>query len=243
MAGVKTNGIVIKQSDFGEGDRMLWVFTEDFGIIKAVGRGARKFKSKSGSSGQFLCYGEFDFFCNGEIWNINSFTPKEAFEPLQYDFKKLALANYFSELTFIFLDFANQDKIMLRLFLNTLYACAYKDINLKLIKLAFELKTLSLNGFLPKIDNCSFCGEEKITAFDIISGGVVCRECEGETSIKISEESLLFFRYLICCDIKKMFLYEIPEQVISELAYISERYLKHHADREIKSLDYYKKFG
>ena len=243
MAGVRTKGIVIKQTDFGEGDRMLWIFTEDFGIIKAVGRGARKLKSKSGSSGQFLCYGEFDFFCGGEIWNINSFMPKEDFEPLQYDFKKLALANYFCELTLIFLDFGNQDKMMLRLFLNTLYACAYKDINLKVIKLAFELKTLSLNGFLPKIDNCSFCGEEKITAFDIVSGGVVCKECERETSIKILEESLLFLRYLICCDIKKMFLYEMPKDVISELSYISERYLKHHTEREIKSLDYYKKLN
>ncbi len=240
MAGVKTNGIVIKQSDFGEGDRMLWVFTEDLGIIKAVGRGVRKLKGKNASSGQFLCYGEFNFYTGGEIWNINSFVPKEAFEPLQYDFKKLALANYFSELTLIFLDFGNPDKMMLRLFLNILYACAYKNIDLKVLKLAFELKTLSLNGFSPKIDICS-CGEEKITAFDILSGGVVCKMCERETSVKISQESLLFLRYLICCDIKKMFSYELPPNVTAELSYISERYLKHHAEREIKSLDYYKK--
>lgn len=241
MAGVKTNGIVIKQTDFGEGDRMLWIFTENFGIIKAVGRGARKLKSKSGSSGQFLCYGEFDLFHGGEIRSLNSFTPKEAFEPLQYDFKKLALANYFSELVLIFLDLENADKLTLRLLLNTLYALAFKEIPLKTIKLAFEIKLLCLNGFSPKIDTCCSCDNTEIFAFDILTGGVLCKTCIKETSITLSKESLMFLRYIVCCDVKKMFAYEMPESVMNELSYISERYLKHHADREIRSLDYFKK--
>lgn len=242
MAGVKTNGIVIKQTDFGEGDRMLWIFTEDFGIVKAVGRGARKSKNKSGSSGQFLCYGEFDFFCGGEIWNLNAFSPKEAFEPVQYDFSKLALCNYFSELILIFLDYANPDKMVLRLFLNTLYACAYKNISQKTLKLAFELKLLCLTGFCPKIDACSNCGDEEIYAFDLLENGVLCKNCKNASCITITNESLLFLRYIICCDIKKLFAYEIPHDTEAELSYIAERYLKYHADREIKSLDYYKKF-
>lgn len=242
MAGVKTRGIVIKQSDFGEGDRMLHIFTEDFGIIKAVGRGARKIKSKSGSSGQFLCYGTFDFFCGGEIWNINSFSPEEAFEPLQYDFLKLALANYFCELCLIFLDYQNPDKMTLRLFLNTLYACAYKEISLKSLKLSFEIKLLCFSGFRPKIDSC-VCGDEDIYAFDISSGNLVCRACRTSTSVTIEEESLLFFRYIVCCDIKKLFSYKIPDGAESELSYIAEKFLLQHAEQDIKSLDYYKKLS
>lgn len=239
MAGVRTNGIVIKQSDFGEGDRMLHIFTEDFGIIKAVSRGARKLKSKSGSSSQFLCYGAFDFFCGGEIWNINSFTPKESFEPLQYDFVKLSLANYFCELCFIFLDYQNPDKMILRLFLNTLYACAYKEVSPKSLKLSFELKILCFSGFHPKTDCCS-CSNEEIYAFDIVSGNVTCKDCNTPTSITITQESLLFFRYIVCCDVKKLFSYKIPKESESELAYIAEKFLLRHADKDIKSLEYYK---
>lgn len=241
MAGVRTNGIVIRQSDFGEGDRMLLIFTEDFGIVKAVGRGARKAKAKSGSSGQFLCYGEFDFFCGGDIWNINSFSPKEDFEPLQYDFLRLALCNYFSELVLIFLDCHNPDKMVLRLFLNTLYACAYKNISIKTLKLAFELKLLCLTGFSPKADVCISCGEKEVYAFDILSNGVLCKNCKNASCITITGDSLLFLRYIVCCDIKKLFSYKIPKDTEAELSYISERYLLHHADREIKSLDYFKK--
>ena len=241
MAGIKTSGIVIKQSDFGEGDRMLHIFTEDFGIIKAVSRGARKIKSKSGSSSQFLCYGTFDLFCGGEIRNVNSFTPKEAFEPLQYDFLKLALANYFAELAMIFLDYENPDKMILRLFLNTLFACAYKNLIKKTLKLAFELKMLCFTGFFPKVDCCTSCGSDKIFAFDIASGGVVCKDCNTATAVTLTDESLLFLRYIVCCDMKKLFSYEIPADTEAELSYIAERFIKQHADREIKSLDYYKK--
>lgn len=241
MSYEKSNGIIIKQSDFGEGDRMLSVFTESFGIIKAVGRGAGKTKGGASSSSQFLCYGEFQFFCGGEVWNINSFIPKEDFAPLQYDIKKLSLATYFSELSYLLLDYKNTDKAMLRLLLNTLYALAYKDIDERVIKLVFEIKSLSLNGFMPRVYDCIFCGEKQISAFDVKHSGTVCKACEHETSIKIEELSLSYLRFILSCEQKKMFSLPLPDEVIAELSYISERYLKNHIDANIKSLDYYKK--
>ena len=60
MAEVRARGVIIKQSDYGEGHRMLTVFTEEYGIVKAVSYGVKKTKSKSASS-QFLCYGDFDY--------------------------------------------------------------------------------------------------------------------------------------------------------------------------------------
>lgn len=241
MAEVKTPGIIVKQYDYGEGDRMLWIFTEDFGIVKAVSRGARKLKNKSGSAVQFLCYGEFAFYCGGEVWNINSFIPLESFEPIQYDFKALALCSYFAELCCILLDFNNPDILMLRLLLNTLYTCAYKkNVDIRLIKSVFELKAMSFSGFSPFIKCCQNCGSEKVSGFDIPSNGTLCKECKRASTIEISEDSLACLRYIISCDIKKMFMYSFPENVILELCYISERYVKHMLDREIKSLDYFK---
>ena len=50
MAEVRARGVIIKQSDYGEGHRMLTVFTEEYGIVKAVSYGVKKTKSKSASS-------------------------------------------------------------------------------------------------------------------------------------------------------------------------------------------------
>ena len=62
MAEIRARGIIIKQSDYGEGHRMLTVFTEEYGIVKAVSYGVKKSKSKAAASSQFLCYGDFDFY-------------------------------------------------------------------------------------------------------------------------------------------------------------------------------------
>ena len=41
MAEIRARGIIIKQSDYGEGHRMLTVFTEEYGIVKAVSYGVK----------------------------------------------------------------------------------------------------------------------------------------------------------------------------------------------------------
>ena len=93
----KTKGIIIKQSDFGEGHRMLWIFTEKYGIVKAVAHGAEKTKSKSSASTQFLALSDFEFFDGGEVWNIKSVIPSDTFWPLQEDIKKLQFLQLFHQ--------------------------------------------------------------------------------------------------------------------------------------------------
>ena len=43
-----TEGVVVRQRDIGEADRLLWIITPDHGIIRAVARSARKPGSKLG---------------------------------------------------------------------------------------------------------------------------------------------------------------------------------------------------
>lgn len=238
----KTSGVIIKQSSFGEGHRMLWIFTEKFGIIKAVVHGADKTKSKTGGSTQFLSYCEFEFYDNGDVWNIKNVSSKDSFWPIQEDLTKLALCTYFADLLYNAIELHNPDINILRLFLNTLYACAYKKIPLNIIKLVFEIKLMFLSGMLPSPAGCIGCGcENKITYFDKLSGGVLCDECGGKAShIKIDENTYKVYYLLVYCDIKKMFSYQLPEESILKLSSIIENYVLSVTDRNIKSLEYYK---
>lgn len=237
----KTAGIIIKQSDFGEGHRMLWIFTEKFGIVKAVAHGAEKTKSKTGASTQFLSYCDFEFFDNGDVWNIKSVSPKDNFWPVQEDIKKLALCTYFADLIYYSLDLHNPDNNILRLFLNCLYACAYKNTDLTLIKLAFETKLMYFSGMLPSPAQCIVCGcEEKLCYFNKRSGGVSCKDCSSKNDVYIGEDAYKAHFLLVLCDMKKMFSYAIDPQVINKLSPIIESYTLSCIDRQINSLDYYK---
>lgn len=238
----KTSGVIIKQSGFGEGHRMLWIFTEKFGIVKAVVHGADKTKSKTGGSTQFLSYCDFEFFGSGDVWNIKSVSSNDTFWPIQEDILKLSLCTYFADLLYNVLDLHNPDVNILRLFLNTLYACAYKKIPLNLMKLVFETKLMFMSGMLPSPAGCINCGnEENIYYFDKLSGGVLCGDCGGKgTHIKIDETTYKVYYIIICCDIKKMFSYQFPDESVLKLSSIIENYILSITDKKLKSLDYYK---
>ncbi|MBR0089157.1 MAG: DNA repair protein RecO [Clostridia bacterium] len=81
MAEIRAKGIIIKQSDYGEGHRMLSIFTEEYGIVKAVSYGATKTRSKSAASSQFLCYADFDLYKanNRDIMTVNAIDTLDGF--------------------------------------------------------------------------------------------------------------------------------------------------------------------
>ncbi len=237
----KTAGVIIKQSDFGEGHRMLWIFTEKYGIIKAVAHGAEKTKSKTGASTQFLSYCDFEFFDNGDVWNIKSVSPKDNFWPVQEDIVKLALCTYFADLIYYSLDLHNPDTNILRLFLNCLYACAYKDASNALIKLMFETKLMYFSGMIPSPAACIGCGcEDNLAFFNTRTGGVSCKECAGKNDIFMGEENYKAYFLIVLCDLKKMLSYNIDKSATDFLGPVMEKYTLDCIDKKISSLDYYK---
>ena len=51
----RSEAIVLRRTDFGEADRLLTLYSRDFGKIKAIAKGARKPQSrKTGHVEQFM---------------------------------------------------------------------------------------------------------------------------------------------------------------------------------------------
>ena len=159
MAEIRARGIIIKQSDYGEGHRMLTVFTEEYGIVKAVSYGVKKSKSKAAASSQFLCYGDFDFYkgVGKDIMTINNIDTLDGFYPVSEDIKKLSLCVYLADITYCILGMNNPDSRMLHLFLNSVYALAYRDEPMDKVKAVYELKMMSIGGYSPQLNACVSC--------------------------------------------------------------------------------------
>lgn len=75
-----TEGIILKKKDFGEADRLFWIYTEKFGMIMASAKGVRLEKSKLRGNLDVLAYGEFAVISSKDFWKIvdarNLFSPK-----------------------------------------------------------------------------------------------------------------------------------------------------------------------
>ncbi len=58
----RVQGIVIRSMDYGEGNKIITLFTRELGKMSVVARGAKKVKSRYGSSAQLFTYGDYLFF-------------------------------------------------------------------------------------------------------------------------------------------------------------------------------------
>mgnify|MGYP001571453748 CR=1 FL=1 len=65
-----TEGIILKKKDFGEADRLFWIYTEKFGMIMASAKGVRLEKSKLRNNLSVFSYGEFAVISSRDFWRI-----------------------------------------------------------------------------------------------------------------------------------------------------------------------------
>lgn len=233
-------GIIIRQANYGDAHRMLWIFTESDGIIKAVRYGIRGKKTSNAAAFQLFSYGDFKLRpSRGDIMTAVSADISDGFYPLAEDIQKLAFVSYLADITYNILGEANPDEKILSLFLNAVYATAYRDEELKKIKAVYELKLMCLGGYMPDLKGCSECGGTP-THFSTTKGAVVCRGHHSAGDIAIDSAILPLMNYICGCEIKKMLAFKVADSgMLDKLNQISEKYISDQCDKEFQSLRYF----
>lgn len=241
MPGIKATGIVIKQTEFGESNRMLSIFTKEFGIIRASVYGAKSIKSSKGAASQLLAFSEFELSKGfSDIYTVSSAHVEESFFKLSEDIEKLSLAVYLSDITYTALGMENADGRVLSLFLNTLYALCYNNLEVKKAKAVYELKLMTLSGYMPVLNRCVKCGSlSGIARFSAASGGLICSGCAPE-GVGVTKSIVDAMNYIINADTKRMFSFKASDDLILKLGNITEDYVVSQLETEFKSLKYLK---
>lgn len=66
----QTRGIVLNSADQGEVDKVLTIFTQEFGMMRFLARGTRKPASKLNKFLNIFSYGRFGFVSGRGIWHL-----------------------------------------------------------------------------------------------------------------------------------------------------------------------------
>ncbi len=245
MSNIKVRGIIIKQSDFGEANRVLTIFTKEYGIIRAAVYGAKSIKSKNSASTQFLTYADFILRDTGrDMMTLQSSDAVECFFPVHEDIVKLSLCVYFSDLIYNLINQNVPDENILRLFLNTVYALSYKSIDNEVVRTVFELRVLSYAGYRPNLNHCTVCSKsEDITAFSAKTGGIVCRNCAKREDFPIDADIYHAIKYILTTEEKKIFSFQASDEIMKAVSKIAENYMRTYTEKKFSSLEYYKKIS
>lgn len=87
----QTEGIILGKHDFGEANRWYEIFTEKFGMVKAVAQGARLSKSKLKYNLDLFSYSNFSIIASREFWRIIDAGQEKSGEKIFQDKDKLLL--------------------------------------------------------------------------------------------------------------------------------------------------------
>lgn len=241
MATIKTRGLIIKQTAFSESNRIITIFTHEYGIIKAAVYGASNTRSKNAASTQFLCYGDFVLYKSGkDLLTVKSCEIVESFFTLREDIVKLSLCVYMCDVVYALLNTDSPDENILKLILNCIYALSNKDIPCETVRTVFELKAICLAGYMPNLSFCKLCKTTKdICAFSKKGDGILCDKCKRIDDIFIDGDIYHAIFYILNSPIKKMFSFNASDEVMKTVAKISSVCIRAYTEKEFSSLKYY----
>lgn len=243
---IVTKGIVLRETNYKEADKILTVLTEEGGKRTVKARGCRRKGSALAAPSQLLAYSDMTLFEYKDYYTLNEGSTVSLFRHVREDLEKLALGSYFAEVVEAVAEEGTPEPEMLSLLLNSLYALDALNKPLPLVKAAFELRLLCVAGYAPLADACGVCGvpEPEHPCLNLSEGVLHCSTCREEVgegiSMPLSRSALSALRYVTYGDPKRLFSFQIDEEGLRLLGDVAEAFLLTQLERGFKTLDFYK---
>lgn len=186
MGEQKTEAIVLRATDFGESDRIVHLFTRDFGRVRGLAKGAKRSLKRFVGSLEPLAHVDLRFFekKTADLVRIEAAGLRAQFPGIRASLEKYGEACLITE---IVIQATGEREVHRPLFDTLVRGLALID---RLedwsgqgegVARLLETRVLSLVGFEPEVTACVRCRKalDRIArpAFSITRGGVLCEDC------------------------------------------------------------------
>ncbi len=241
-----TRAVVLSAKNLEDHDRLVTLLTEDLGVVTAYAKGARRQKGTMASATEQLSYSAFQLFKNREKLFVDRAEAETIFFAIRQDMDRLALASYFCQLCRELIPEGETQAEYLHLMINTLTLLDRGKMPLAQLKAVFELRLLTMSGYMPDLVACAVCGE--LTGDGVFfapAGGVIyCGEHTPRAGltplIPLSPGVFQAMRHILYSDFDKLFRFRLAEESLGQLAAASEAYLLAQVERVLPALNFYK---
>jgi DNA repair protein RecO (recombination protein O) len=235
----KTEAIVLRQRKLGEADKIVTLYTPNYGKLEAVGKGVRRPKSRLAGHLEVLTYTSVMLAQGRNLDVVTQAQAIEVFAPLRDDLERLSRALYAAELVDRFSPEGAESYHIFQLLLTTLRRLAGDaggDIALR----HFEMQLLDLTGFRPQLQRCLGC-QRSLTPvpnyFSPAAGGVLCPSCgSGAISSRpLSVNAVKVLRVLQGGSFGDILRVRIGPPLAREIEFHLRAYVIHVLERDVRS--------
>ncbi len=237
MSLFRDKGVVLRTYRLGEADRIVVFLTERHGKVRAVAKGVRKTTSKFGARLEPLTQVDLLLWQGrSDLDIVNQVEVLASFRPIREDLERLPSGMALLEVTDQMAQERHPDPRLYTMLVGALGALA-DDGDHTLVAPAFFLKALVLEGAGPLLDACATCGEPdgevELVAFDLVSGGTLCRA--HRSGRPMSAPALALLRRILGGDLAAV-LSGPPPPAADEVAELATEAMEVHLDRRIRSV-------
>jgi DNA repair protein RecO (recombination protein O) len=246
MPIVSTEGFVLRSYKLGENDKIVVIYTRDFGKIRVVAKGARKQRSRFGAALEVFAYVRVIFH---EKENRDLLVLDRA-EILYSPFEKQTRLRtsyylfYFAELIHEFYPDREKNLAGFRILLNVKRAIQNKQ-NLDFLARLVELQLLHSQGILSSVAFCSQCNRpfESLQERRYLGQGteIFCKRCRREESVVLSTQIVKSIESFEKGS--KDWSKTLPGRTLEELGSLNHMLITRFLGKELQSYRFRKQLG
>jgi DNA repair protein RecO (recombination protein O) len=239
MTQYQVEAILLAVRNWGEADRMVTLFSKEFGKITAIAYGARRPKNRLAGALQPFAIVDVALASAKSTASVRQCEVKHSFRELREDLTYMAYAMFITE---IVTDLWPERQPEPALF--ELVPAAFSLLtqqNPRIVTLACIWQLLAIAGFCPEYKHCLKCGQAIVypAFFDIEGGGSVCAGCgSGSRLRKISDPGGLFLERLLTLDWHNPGQFTVRGSALIEIEEILAAFLVLRLERPLKSLSF-----
>lgn len=236
----RVEAIVIRSIDYGEGNKIVTLFTKTHGKIAVMARGAKKLKSRLTAAAQLFTYGEYVFYKNGQMGTLNHGEIVESHHLLREQLHMSAYAAYLVELADRALQEQEAGAYMFEQLKASLEAIEQEKDPQIVIHL-FEMKIIAASGYAPVLEECVSCGRSsELFAMSAQLGGMLCSYCltKDPSATALSDKAIKLLRLFQRLDARRLGKVEVKPETKQQLKACMKSYLDNHLGISFKARNF-----
>lgn len=233
----RDTGVVLRTYKLAESDRIVVVFTEAHGKVRAVAKGVRRTHSKFGARLEPMSHVRLLLHAGRELDIINQAESVESLAPMVADLDHITQGLTALEAVDQMSPDRQPNPQMYRMLVGALRTIATTASPLVVPSLFWKL--LALEGVRPRLDVCVRCADSgPLVAFDMDHGGALCRNCR--SGAPLGAEALGLMRMILGGRLNAALA--VPcSPATHEVGSHATKAVEHHIERRLRSVNVFER--
>lgn len=234
---------MIKRLDLGEADRILTIFTPNFGKLRVVAKGVRKVTSRLSGHVELFTRSQMVLARGRNLDIVTQSETVDAFRPMREDLSRVAHAYYAAEMLDRLTPDALENYPAYKLLVEA-FQLLSTDSDPDRVLRWYEMQFLGYLGYAPEMTRCVECRNELtpvVNSFSPALGGVVCAACRRiGVGRDLSVNALKVMRLMQRSPYSALSRIRIGPELHAELQSVAQSYISHILEADLRSAQFVK---